>query len=64
MISHPHTWLGIVIFTLLFYVYLILSRFQIGAGDHWLLYLVGFVTVLAGTLGAAFFSYATTLVSG
>ena len=59
MKTHPHAWLGIVIFTLIFYACLIFSSFRIDAGNHWLLYLVGFVTVLAGTLGAALLSYAT-----
>ena len=59
MKPHPHSWFGIAFFTLIFYTCLILCSFWVGAGDHPMLYLVGVVTVLAGTLGATFASYPT-----
>lgn len=63
MKPHPHSWFGIVFFTLIFYLCLILCSFWIGAENHSMLHLVGLVTVLAGTLGAAFASYPTTEIT-
>ncbi len=63
MKPHPHSWFGIVFFTLIFYTGLILCSFWIGAGDHSILYLAGFVTVLTGTLGSAFASYPTVEIT-
>lgn len=63
MKSRPHSWLGIVSFSLIFYIGLILCSFWVGAGNHSMLYLIGFFTVLAGTLGAAFASYPTAEIT-
>ncbi|MEE8321564.1 MAG: MotA/TolQ/ExbB proton channel family protein [Gammaproteobacteria bacterium] len=52
MKNKSHFWPGIIFFSILFF-----GSFVISDGAHMMFNLVGLVVVLAGTLGAAFFSY-------
>lgn len=57
MKSHPHSWLGIAVFTGLFFACAAYASLLISGGDRPLSYLAVLAALLAGILGAGFTSY-------